>query len=119
MKWWQKIIIKALYFTPVGYVLGLLSLLDGGNIQGLKITPFRKDMPLVTIKENPTTKDRLTWFFSGAFLVAQGWFTIEFFLRQRILEQFTFWYAALAFLFGIIAIFSAIFPRFFWNKKLW
>lgn len=118
MKWWQRILIRVLYMTPIGYILGLFSFLDGGNLQGLKIVPFRKDVPIVTMKENPSLKDRLTWFINGVLLFIQGWFTVEFLLKNRILEQFTSWYAVLAFLFGFIAIFSAIFPRFPWNKKL-
>lgn len=118
MQLWQRILIKLLYLTPIGYILGMLSLLEGKSHRGLKIIPFPKDIPIVSVEGKPSFQDRVSWFTNGVILIFQGWFALQFLLKYGVLEEFISWYGALAFLFGFITLVSTLFPKFPWNKRI-
>lgn len=120
MKLWQKILWQLLFFTPIGYFLRMLSLLQGDDIPGvfIHIAHDSKDAPThVHIKENPYPYDRFNWFSSGVILLAQTTFIISSEVTNRFRNEFILAYGWFASMFGVVSIISSIFPTFNWNWK--
>jgi hypothetical protein len=114
MKFWQKIILRLLYLTPFGYLLSILSLLQGEKTKGIDIDLKRYSPIRTQIKQKPTFNERLNWFINGIFLLTQGWFV----LLKQIAGDIGGAFALVAFIFGAVSLVAAIFPSFPWNKKL-
>lgn len=114
MKLWQKIVLRLLYLTPLGYFLSTLSLLQGEKFKGIQIDLKRYSPINVQVVKNPTTKERCNWFINGIFLLIEGWFV----LIKEIAGDIGGGFVLVAFIFGFISLISAIFPRFPWNKKV-
>lgn len=114
MKFWQQVVLRLLYLTPFGYLLGTLSLFQGERTKGIGIDLKRYYPIKAHIKQMPTLNERLNWFVNGAFLLAEGWFV----LAKQIAGDIGGVFALVAFIFGSVSLISAIYPSFPWDKKL-
>ncbi len=110
----QKILLRLLYLTPVGYILSTLELLTGERTKGIFID-LRRYSPIKSkIKQNPRPDERINWLINGIFLIFESWFVVT----NQIGDDIGGGFAFVALVFGIVSIISAIFPNVSWNKKL-
>ena len=114
MKLWQKVIVRLLYLTPVGYLLSTLLLLQGEKTKGIYIDLKRYSPISVSVKQYPTFNERLNWFINSIFLLVEGW-TV---LVKQIAGDIGGAFALTACIFGLVSLVSAIFPNIPWNKKV-
>lgn len=120
MKFFQRIFLRLLYLTPVGYFLSLLSLVKGESTPGVYVV-LEKYSPIeALVKENPTAKERMDWLINGMVLLLGFWFvSISGIPAERnIIGDFAATYAWMSLVFGVVSTVSAFFPKFPWNKQL-
>lgn len=114
MKLWQKIAIRLLYLTPIGYLFSVVFLFQGKRTPGINIL-FKRYSPIgANIKKSPTSKERIVWFINAIFLLAEAWFVFVNEIGGAIGGTF----GLLALVFGVVSLVSAVFPCFPWNKKI-
>lgn len=114
MKFWQRVIIRLLYLTPIGYLLSIVSFLQGETIKGIAVDLKRYSPIRVNVKQYPKHAERFAWLVNSIFLFAEGWIV----LTNQIAGTVGGAFALMAFLFGGVSVVSAIFPRFPWNKEI-
>ena len=114
MKLWQKIVLQLLYLTPFGYLLSSYSLIQGKRTPGIFISLESYSPIRAFTKEKPTFRERTGWFINGIILLIEGIFVQFYEIAGDIGGGFAF----LAFIFGLVSLVSAIFPRAPWNRKI-
>lgn len=115
-KLWQKILLRLLYLTPIGYILSFVSLTEGEKVSGISVTLERYSPIKATVKTSPTLNDRLNWFINSLILLIQGWFII---IRDRnTVSDFGGGYAMASIIFGLVCLISALFPHIQWNREI-
>ena len=77
-------------------------------------TPFRVSIG----NQNPSKKERLDWFINGIFLLAEGWFANVVATKSDMKDHPAGGFAFIAFIYGLVSLVSAIYPRISWNKRL-
>ena len=111
--------IKFLYFTPIGYILDLISLDEGKRTPGIYLKIPRNEPMMAYIKPNPTGRERVEWFINGLLLLLQS----VYILNQRpiryhnLVDELAFSYALMAFIFGFVSLVVAVFPNFPLNLR--
>lgn len=110
----SKIGLRILYLTPIGYLLSLFSLLTGEKTKGIYVV-LENQLPIwANIKQNPTSKERISWFVNGIVLLAEGFLV----LIYQIASDFGGVFAIVAIIFGLTSMVAALFPRVSFNKKI-
>ena len=118
MKWWQNIILKLLYFTPIGYILSYLFLIRGNKTPGISVILDSHSPIKATIKTNPSFNERFNWFVNGLILSAQAIIITRETASNIGGNNVSGSYAFAAFIFGLVSFISAIFPNINWNKHI-
>lgn len=109
----QRILIRLLYLTPLGYLLNSLYLLSGNQTKGLKVYLNRYSPITAKVKDKPSFSERVNWLANSIVLFTQGWFVIQHGLGGSLGGA----YAITAYIFGGVSIISAVFPKVRWNKS--
>lgn len=112
MKLWQRVLLRLLYLTPAGYLISTASLLQGEKITGISLVLERYSPVRVKTKRQPSFNERVDWFVNGVFLIIEGWFV----LFNNIAGDIGGVFALVAFIFGLVSLISALFPRLPWNR---
>lgn len=117
MRFWQKLILRLLYLTPIGYLLSLLFLMKGERTPGIYVVLERYSPVSAKVKKNPTFFERINWFINGFFLLTEAWLAFKY-APESGLEEWVGSFAFVAFIFGAVSLVSAIFPRISWNRDI-
>ncbi len=112
-KTFQNILISLLYFTPIGYLLKLISLNTGKTTPGVFVKMTRHEPVTVVVIKNATISDRVHWFINGTLLLTQAFYVVNY----QIGGDFGGAYTYTALIFGIVNIISAFFPTIDWKDK--
>lgn len=117
----REIILFILFATPLGYLLGLLKIIDLNENFAVSIQ-MDGNRPLnVNVKQYPLTSERLRWISHGTTLIIQALFTIAAAPHDPQIKNALLGlmggYTWLTLLLGITVFASGLFPNFPWNKR--
>ncbi|MBU1015451.1 hypothetical protein KKI17_03430 [Patescibacteria group bacterium] len=109
----NKIFVRLLYLTPIGYLFGLLDFFTGK--EGIEVDLGSRLSPIsANIKRAPSLKERLNWFVNGMFLFGEAsWVAFT-----GAWGTYGTTFALFAWIFSVVSIVSAFAPKFPWNKKV-
>ncbi len=110
----SQLIVRLLYLTPIGYLIGSVNLLSKKSIKGININLGKYSPIRANISTKPNTKTRFNWFLNSVVLLFQSYQI----LSKNIGGEIGGGYAILAIIFGSVCFVSALFPKIQWNKSL-
>jgi hypothetical protein len=114
----ERLFLRLLYLTPVGYFLDSIHILEGRKTPGLYVEFSRYSPFRAFITKNPTIDERINWSINGIILLAQGGFVlVKIWENTRgLFASLSLIFVIVSFVFGLVSLISALFPKIRWNK---